>query len=112
MTKKIISLTDLQARIEVLEAEVKSLKAGRKKADPRPKSDPKPAAPADINKLLADLEKAKGDKKLSSKIRRQLRKAGYSLRENNGKAKTEKPEKAKAKTTGGKKNTKLRKKEK
>lgn len=88
---KVISLKELQARLEALEKEVKELKAEKAKAKPEKKekkavNKPKPKS-ADIKELLKELDKAAkaGDKKLSFKTRVKLRKAGYSLRKENGK---------------------------
>jgi len=95
---KVISLQELQTRIEALEiltvrvenleAEVKELKGIKpveeKKAATKPAAKP---AKGDTLVLLNRLEKAKkaGDKKEMFKVRKLLRKAGYSLRKENGK---------------------------
>lgn len=83
-----IALTDLQARIETLEAEVKALK-GARKGDSGKKANPRQPKPNKIIQvLLTNLTEAreKKDKKLMMKIRRNLRKEGYSLRNNNEKS--------------------------
>jgi len=91
--EKVISLKDLLARVEALEAEVKEMrgdlvKLTHIKKELKEKAPDKPAAkPADVKDLLTQLDKAKkaGDTASAFKIRRNLRKAGYSLRDANGK---------------------------
>ena len=88
MDNKTVTLNDLQERIAKLEKEMagikKSANAPTKKAAPEKKAA---AKPADVKELLTKLEQARkaGDTKLAFKIRRNLRKAGYSLRDANGK---------------------------
>lgn len=99
----------LESRVERLEAEVKEmrslitylrqLKEESPKAKPtkssaltkilepetkKPQAKPKKVSTETVE-LLAQLTEArdKGDKKLQAKIRKQLRKSGYSLRNNN-----------------------------
>lgn len=78
---KTVTLQDLLGRIEVLEKEIKKLTGkDTEKVKPAPAS-------ADVKTLLEELDtaKEKDDKKLAFTIRKKLRKAGYSLRDNNGK---------------------------
>ena len=85
---KVITLKDLLVRIEALEGEVETLTKDYYSTATEPKPEKKaPAKPADVKELLTELAKAKkaGDTKSAFKIRRQLRKAGYSLRDVNGK---------------------------
>lgn len=79
---KTVTLMALQDSIKALEERVDKL-GGKNKAA----KIPAPAVTADIKDLLSQLDtaKEKEDKKAQFKIRRQLRKAGYSLRDNNGK---------------------------
>jgi len=83
---KAITLKDLLARIESLEKDVVALTHIKAEIKSTPANKP-PAKPADVKDLLAQLDKAKkaDDKKSAFKIRRQLRAAGYSLRDANGK---------------------------
>ena len=82
---KTVTLQELQDSIKALELRVKELEKGNNKAEKKNKT-PAPVG-EDTETLLVDLKQAKesGDKKLAFKVRRQLRKAGYSLRDNNGK---------------------------
>lgn len=84
--EKVISLKDLSTRVATLEEEIKKLKAV--KPVEKKNAPVKPAVkPADVKDLLTQLDKAKkaGDTNSAFKIRRNLRKAGYSLRDANGK---------------------------
>jgi hypothetical protein len=87
--EKQMTLFQLLGRIEVLEAEVKKLVKikKRKPAKAEAKVKKAEAKPADVKGFLQQLAEAKkkGDKKLSFKLRVKLRKAGYSLRDNNKK---------------------------
>lgn len=84
--EKAITLLELLARVKALEAEVKELKEV-KPVEKKNAPAKTPAKPADVKELLTELDKAKkaGDTKSAFKIRRNLRKAGYSLRDANGK---------------------------
>ena len=84
--EKVISLKDLSTRVATLEEEIKKLKAVKPVVKKNAPAKP-PAKPADVKELLAELDKAKkaGDTASAFKIRRNLRKAGYSLRDANGK---------------------------
>lgn len=88
--EKQITLLQLLDRVEKLEKELAEIKEKKPAGKAEVKGGKKAVAkveakPAGIKKLLKELAEAKekGDKKLSFKLRVKLRKAGYSLRDNN-----------------------------
>ena len=76
---KTVTLQELQTSIKALEERIDKLEKGNKKETEK-ENNPAPAPAADVKSLLSQLDTA--DKKEKFKIRRQLRKAGYSLRDN------------------------------
>jgi len=87
MDTKTITLTALQDRIEKLEKEMAGIKKSANAPKPEKKAAPAGKVTEQIVGLLASLTEAreKDDAKAASGIRRQLRAAGYSLRDANGK---------------------------
>lgn len=77
----------LESRVERLEAELAEMKALVTKLREIKQESPRPKAKGDAKKLITQLNAANkaGEKKLATKIRRQLRATGYSLRTNNKK---------------------------